>query len=84
MTFVLLYTQLDYLGVYLSVVECQNIYVYQVIILRVTFLSDGPTDKNDDNDDKNNEKGKNDEHNEHNTSSPFSLSHFVRLLFKDM
>ena len=68
MTFVLLYTQLDYLGVYLSVVECQNIYVYQVIILRVTFLSDGRTDKND-NDDKNNEKGKNDEHNEHNTPS---------------
>ena len=50
----------------------------------MTFLSDGRTDKNDDNDDKNNEKGKNDEHNEHNTSSPFSLSHFVRLLFKDM
>ena len=50
----------------------------------MTFLSDGRTDKNDDNDDKNNEKGKNDEHNEHNTSSPFSLSRFVRLLFKDM
>ena len=49
----------------------------------MTFLSDGRTDKNDDNDDKNNEKGKNDEHNEHNTSA-FSLSHFVRLLFKDM
>ena len=53
----------------------------RVIILRMTFLSDRRTEKNDN--DENNEKDQNDAHDEHNTS-PFSLSSFVRLLFKDM